>query len=119
MHSSKLSIHVMEEVLRAWSDLLSFIKDVYDSFWDQIIEIMHNVLSTANGFLHGDKLLLFNAVLELVNSLRILQRLEESNDDLKDAWIEKEALLLDQLLDLFKECQGLYLARVRISLHII
>ena len=82
------------------------IKDVYDSFWEQLIDFINNTLSPANQFLDDDNIPLFHATLKLFASLNSLV-LANSNDDLEDAWAEKVTSLYNKLLDLFKECQGM------------
>lgn len=101
----RLSKHITSEVLKALSALTPSIRDVYDSFWEQMIEFIKNTLSPPNQFLDDDNVPLLHATLELFASLKDL-KLEGSNEDLEDAWTEKEVSLLNGLLDLLKECQG-------------
>lgn len=112
----KLSNHITSEVLKALSALIPSIRDVYDSFWEQMIDFIKNTLSPPNQFLHDDNIPLLHATLELFASLKVL-RLEGSNEDLEDVWTEKEVSLLNGLLDLLKECQGKCTLRFHILLR--
>lgn len=106
VHKGDLSKQIINEVLKILNTLIVPIKDVYDSFWEQMIDFIDNTLSSPNKFLDEDNIPLLHAILELFASLKTLQS-EESNEDLEDAWKEKEENLLDRLLCLIKQCQGL------------
>lgn len=105
MHKGKLSKHITNEVLKVLSALIVPIKDVYDSFWQQMIDFIDTTLSPPNQFLDDDNIPLLHTTLELFASLKTVTT-EESNEDLEDAWKEKEGSLLNRLLDLLLECQG-------------
>ena len=106
VRKSNLSKQIINEVLKSLSTLLVPIKDVYDSFWEQILEFIDKTLWPPSKFLDDDNIPLLHAILELFASLKAFQSVE-SNEDLEDAWKEKEENLLDRLLNLIKECQGL------------
>lgn len=110
VRNGKLSKQITHEVLKALSELITSIKDVYDGFWEQMIDFIDNTLSPPNHFLDDDNIPILHATLELFASLKTLKT-EGSNEDLEDAWKEKEASLLNRLLDLLKECQGVCICR--------
>lgn len=101
-----LSNQITNEVLKLLSTMIVPIKDVYDSFWEQMIDFIDSTLSPPNKFLDDDSIPLLYAILQLFASLKTLQS-QESNEDLEDAWKEKEESLLTGLLNLLKKCQGL------------
>ncbi len=110
MHKGELSKQIMNEALKALNALVPSIKDVYDSFWEQITDFIINTLSSPNQFRDDDNIPTLHATLELLATLKIL-KIEESNDDLVEAWTAKEASLINRLLDILKECQGVSLSR--------
>ena len=105
LHKGKLPKQITSEVLKALSALIVPIKDVYDSFWQQMIDFINNTLSSPNRFLDDDNIPMLHATLELFTSLKILTA-EGSNEDLEDAWTEEEGSLVNKLIDLLKGCQG-------------
>lgn len=107
VYQRSLSKQITIEVLKSLTVLTVPIKDVYDSFWEQMIDFIDRALSPLNKFLDDDNIPLLHAILELFASLRTLKS-EESNEDLEDAWREKEESFLDRLFNLLTECQGVY-----------
>lgn len=105
VYKGKSSKEVINEVLKLLSALIVPIKDIYDSFWQQMIDFIDETLSLPNEILDDENIPLLHATLELFTSLKTLKT-QESNEDLEDAWREKEESLLNRLLNLLKECQG-------------
>ena len=107
MYKRSLSKQITNEVLKSLIALIASIRDVYDNFWEQMIDFIDKTLSPLNKFLDDDNIPLLHAILELFASLKTLIS-EGSNEDLEDAWREKEESFPDRLVKLLTECQGVY-----------
>lgn len=105
LQKGKISKQIINEVLKVLRVLIVPIKDVYDSFWQQMIDFIDNTLTPSSQFLDDANIPLLHANLDLLASLRGIKT-GESNEDLEDAWRENEGLLINNLLNLLKECQG-------------
>lgn len=82
------------------------IKDIYGGFWEQAFEVLQQVWSSQSRFCDDEELSLLHATLELLSTLRRLKT-GDSNDDLQDAWAEKQNSLAQHLLKLLKQLQGM------------
>lgn len=99
-----MATSVSSEAFKALAVILPFIKDIYGSFWGQIVDAMISAWSLPMG--QDD-----NGVPSLHASLRLcatLNRLsgKDANDDLQDIWISERRTLVGGLLGLVRQLQG-------------
>ena len=80
--------------------MLLQIKDIYESFWSDIINVLINVWSLDKDT-SDDNLPLIHATLRLCATLRGLTT-KEPNEDLLEYWTEKETVMMDGLISLVK-----------------
>lgn len=92
------------EIFIALGAILPPIKDIYDNFWARIIDFILDWWSSQS-LIGDDDIPIMHASLRLFQTLKRLGY-EESNDDLQDAWKEKQGLMLESLLGLLKQLQG-------------
>jgi E3 ubiquitin-protein ligase listerin len=111
LHKGKLSKQLTDEILKALSAIIPLIREVYDSFWGQMVDFINNALSPPNQVWDDDNISILHATLELLATLEKLM-VDESNEDLEDAWMENEKLLIENLFGLLKECQGLFCLKI-------
>lgn len=95
---------IKTEIFIALRAILPPIKDIYDNFWARIIDFILDWWSSQS-LVGDDDIPILHASLRLFQTLKRLGY-EESNDDLQDAWKEKQGLMLDSLLGLLKQLQG-------------
>ena len=93
-----LSLHA--EICKSLVVVLPHIKDIYGSFWLDIINVLILVWSRGKE-VSDDDLPLIHATLRLSTALRALTT-QESNDDLLNCWSEKKVAMTDGLINLMK-----------------
>lgn len=95
---------IRAEILTSLRAILPPIKDIYDNFWAKIIDFVLELWSSQNQ-VGDDDIPILHSSLRLFQTLKRLGN-EESNDDLEDAWKEKQGLMLEGLLNLLELLQG-------------
>ena len=95
---------IYTEILRALAVVLPYVKDIYDDFWEGVLENMLKAFSLAQGSEDGD-IPLINAGLRLLLTFKSLAT-QESNDDLQVLWTDSATRLSDGLVGLMKKLQG-------------
>ena len=104
LQQDELPPSVHTEIHRSLAVMLPQIKDIYESFWSDIINNLIHVWSRDEDT-SDDDLPLIHATLRLCATLRALTT-QEPNDDLLDYWSEKQALMADGLVNLMKHQAG-------------
>ena len=95
LQSEETSLAVQGEVFQTLSFVLPCISEIYGSHWEECVEILSTIWRETNA---GDE-----ALPVLCSSFRLFTRLkgivdnEDSNDDVKDAWSDKKAVLFNSL----------------------
>lgn len=90
------------ETMRALAAVLPAISDIYGSFWEELLELIPKTWThTSND----------ENIYEIHSSLRLLSLLrkadmQQSNDDLIDAWVEKKELIVKGLAAFMLEVHG-------------
>lgn len=84
--------------------VLAPIREIYGAFWEELIDIVNT--SWSSDLIEDDKIPLLHASLRLFEQLKKL-KFQESNDDLQDAWVEKQESLDKGLLGLLIHLQGM------------
>ena len=99
----KLSHAVKAELFKALTAILPPIKGTYESFWLTLIKFAQDVLSVAHAPV-DENLPSLHASLRLLMTLHRLS-IQESNDDLVDAWNELKESVASSLLSLLSQLQ--------------
>ncbi|MCJ1314021.1 hypothetical protein MMC25_007701 [Agyrium rufum] len=95
---------LIAEVCKNLLHLLPRVSDIYDEFWETILSVIPTIWSITQ-LATDDDLPKLHASLRLCSKLQILAS-EESNEDLHDAWSEKQEAINDALLQLLKTQSG-------------
>lgn len=83
------------------------IKEIYGVLWEELIDLVQRTWSLLDK-IRDDEIPLLHASLRLFEQLKRL-KYQESNDDLQDAWSEKQISLDKGLLKLLICLQGMAL----------
>ena len=105
LHQDVLSVPVQTEMMKILKTVLAPIKEIYGVFWNELIDAVKDSWSLV-GDITDNKIPLLHASLQLFEQLKRLKS-EESNDDLQDAWTQKQDSLEKGLLGLLIQLQGL------------
>jgi len=101
LRDNKIAMEVATEIHKALTVILPLVKEVYESFWQKLIDVIVDGWSTAASGNTSD-IPSLHASLKLCATLQALSTDEESNDDLKDSWQEKRSTLVDLLVKVMK-----------------
>lgn len=90
------------EIMKALTAVLPMIKNIYGSFWPDLLDIIPQLWSQNTGD---------DGIYGIHSSLRTLSLLkrsdvQQSNDDLLDAWTEKKGLVAKGLVELMIKIEG-------------
>jgi len=90
------------ETMRALFEVLPAINDIYGSFWEELLELIPKMWTPAS----SDE-----NIYKIHSSLRLLSLLgkadvQQSNDDLLDAWTEKKGSIAEGLVGFMVEIDG-------------
>jgi hypothetical protein len=101
---------VKAELCRALSALLPLMSDMYGEHWTDILSSLAATWTTTNELEENESgmnspIPFVHASLKLYAQLRTLTQVEEPNDDLVDAWKEKEQSVANGLINLLKHSQ--------------
>ena len=99
----KPSYPIRTELFKALAAILPPIKGIYESFWLTLIKSAQNALSVAR-VPSDEELPSLHASCRLIMTLHRLS-IQESNDDLVDAWNESKESIADSLLSLLSQLQ--------------
>ena len=102
----KALLPIRIEMMRILKAVLAPIKEIYGVFWEELIDIVKT--SWLINHIKDDEIPLLHASLRLFEQLKKLKS-QESNDDLQDAWKEKQESLDEGLLGLLIHLQGMTL----------
>ena len=108
LEQSDVPAPLKAEVFKSLAVLLPCMGDMYGEHWSQLLAA---TISTWTSLALSDdqetelRTVLLNASLRLFGSLRSLKTGEEPNDDLVDAWKEKEPEMAKALIDLLAQNQ--------------
>lgn len=95
------NLHVIAEMYKVLFVILSLIKDIYGSFWEEIIEIMVGGCSRAVNE-HTYDIPFMHASLKLHDIIRRLATTSVENEDLTEAWANNKAAATESLVGLLK-----------------
>ena len=102
--SNMPSAPVRTEILRALVTVLPCIKDTYEDFWENILELLPTIWSCPESGSDENIPLIYTS-LRLLATLRKLKN-QGSNDDLEESWRDNEGRISDNLVHLMRELQG-------------
>ncbi|MCJ1244899.1 hypothetical protein MMC30_002100 [Trapelia coarctata] len=101
LRDNRIALEVVTEIHKALAVMLPQVKEVYESFWERLIDtIVDGWFAAAIKNLSDISSL--HASLRLCAILQALSVEEESNDDLKDSWTEKRSAIVDHLVKIMK-----------------
>ena len=109
--SQKASITSQIEILRTLNIVLAPIKDIYGSFWEDVLEIIKKVF---DGPADDEKVPLLATSLRLLSLLRN-QDMLDSNDDLLDSWIASKDIIAKNLILVAVKVKGLWFGSLSLS----
>lgn len=92
------------EILRALIIVLPCIKDTYETFWGDILQILPTIWSFPESGADENIPLIYTS-LRLLATLRKVVN-QGSNDDLEESWRDNEGPISDNLVRLMRELQG-------------
>ncbi|KAL8831212.1 MAG: hypothetical protein Q9191_000993 [Dirinaria sp. TL-2023a] len=98
------SVPVREEALHALIIVLPCIKDTYETFWGDILQILPTIWSSTESG-SDENIPLIYMSLRLLAKLRKLVN-QGSNDDLEESWRDNEGPISENLVRLMRELQG-------------
>ncbi|KKK14741.1 hypothetical protein AOCH_002242, partial [Aspergillus ochraceoroseus] len=91
----QISLPLKAEIFRSLTLALPCLHEMYGSHWEDCMEIISTTWQTVNG---ADAALpLLNSSFKLFSCLQTIVEDEDSNDDVKDAWLDKKARLFNDL----------------------
>ena len=109
MQANAISTLLKTELYKVLAVLLPPVRDIYDSFWAEIFDSLLYSWSKLGPSQDID-IPLVHASLKLLDTLGQMA-VQESNDDLQDAWAERQEPLMEALIGLVRKLSGmLYLA---------
>lgn len=104
---SSVSKSVASEAFKALTVILPFIKDIYGSFWGQIVDAVINRWSLLREQ-DDSEVPSLHASLRLCATLNKLSG-EDANDDLQDIWASERRSLVGGLLALIGQLRGMFI----------
>lgn len=104
---SSVSKSVASEAFKALTVILPFIKDIYGSFWGQIVDAVINRWSLLTEQ-DDSEVPSLHASLRLCATLNKLSG-EDANDDLQDIWASERRSLVGGLLALIGQLRGMFI----------
>lgn len=106
-HDNVPGIQVQTEMMKILKVVVTPIKEIYGVFWEELIDLVQRAWAFLDR-IGDDEIPLLHASLRLFQQLKRLKQ-QESNDDLQDAWSEKQVSLDKGLLNLLIYLQGMAL----------
>lgn len=108
LQDDTVSTQTRTEIYKALTAILPSVKDIYGSFWAELIELTQRSCSVS--YVVGDSDIPFlYAGLRLLMAINGLS-IQESNDDLQDAWTDAKVSFQDGLLKLLIQNKGMSLS---------
>lgn len=101
LRDNTITLEVVTEIHKALTAILPLVKEVYESFWKKLIDAIVDGWSAA-ATSNLSNIPSLHASLKLCAMIQALSIDEESNDDLKDSWMEKRSVLVDRLVQIMR-----------------
>ena len=102
--SGMTPVPVRSEILRALNTVLPCIKDTYETFWGDILELLPVMWSSLESGSDENIPLIYTS-LRLLSTLRKVVT-QGSNDDLEESWRDNDGPISDSLIRLMRQLQG-------------
>ncbi|MCJ1287927.1 hypothetical protein MMC26_007279 [Xylographa opegraphella] len=101
LQSGTLSLSIIAELLRTLGVLLQLIKDIYGSFWE---DIMGFVVGACSRIVKEkiSEISFTHATLRLYDTMKRLVRTYDENEDLKDSWAQVKLVAEESLVQLIQ-----------------
>ncbi|GAB1193625.1 hypothetical protein APSETT444_002846 [Aspergillus pseudonomiae] len=101
LQSENISLSVKSEVMQTLSFVLPCIHEMYGSHWEDCMDALSTTWREASG--SDEALPVLLASFRLFARLKSIVGNEDSNDDVKDAWSDRKAVLFNDLTATIKE----------------